>query len=87
MSDPDGDDLGVNMIAGCGCASALSLFVMAPLGFWLGLWLGGIAWAIVLAVIAGALGPVVLTIFFWGWIAQRRLSELDCAGEDDGEPE
>ena len=77
MSDSDDDDLGINMIAGCGCAAAASLFVLAPLGFGLGLFLGNIRWALILGTIAGAFGPIVLTFIWWGVLTWRRCTERE----------
>ncbi|HUT94310.1 MAG TPA: hypothetical protein VMY37_32925 [Thermoguttaceae bacterium] len=77
MSQADEDDLGVNMIAGCGCASAVSLFVLAPFCLWTGLLLGSVVLAIVLGIIAVVAGPIVLTLIIWGVIAWMRWKERD----------
>ena len=81
MSQADDDDLGVNMIAGCGCASAVSLFVLAPFCVWMSLLLGSVRLAIVLGTIAVVAGPIVLTLIIWGVIGWMRWKERDEASE------
>jgi Na+/proline symporter len=74
MSDSE-NDLGVDLVAGCGCASAVSVFILAPLGVWLGLLLGSVGWAVVLGLCAVLLGPIGLTIILWWFIGRQRLRD------------
>ncbi len=79
MSDGD-DDLPASLMAGCGCASAISLFVLAPAGVFLGGLFGGFRWAYRLGAAAVVAGPIALTAAFWGMLALVRWRRRD---EDD----
>jgi len=77
MSQAEDDDLGVNMIAGCGCASALSLFVLAPFCLWAGILLGNVVMGIVVATVVVVVAPIVLTLAVWGVIIWLRCKERE----------